>query len=162
MARSKIFLRTRDIDWAFASGGHYIHVSSAGGDLPAVIEDRLFEVWHVLKNAEIVCEPQDVIFNEQFLREKFAKMVDNMSSQERNFRMEWYVHSFKAMAMRGFYSFDRDISTPFEGSEYHWIAKPGRNISEPHYELPEIALGFDPEELEGSDIVAIINNVANG
>lgn len=161
MARSKVLLRTRDIDWAFASEGHYIHVSSAGGNLPTIVEDHLFEIWRELKNAEIVCESTNIVLNEQYLERKFSKLVD-MNPQERDFRMGWYVHSFKAMAMRGFYSFDRDISTPFEGSKYHWIAKPGRNISEPHYKLPEIALGFEPEELEGSDIVAIINNVING
>ena len=157
MARSKAFLRTRDIDWAFASRGYYIHVSSAGGDLPKDIEDSLFDVWYELKNAEIVCLPHDIKWNEQYLEMKFSKMAEQ-NPQDIVFRMNWYTHSFIAMAMRGFYTFDRDISTPFEASEYHWIAQPVKMFREPHLHLPEVALDIvDPEELEGKDIVTFFN-----
>lgn len=157
MARSKEFLRTRDIDWALEVAGKYIHVASAGGDLPMIVEEHLFEIWGEIKKADIVCEENDVVLNEKYLNEKYPKMTDE-GPVAGNMRMEWYVHTFKAMAMRGFYSFDRDISTPVDDSKYRLVAKPGKLFKEmPKLELPKVNLEKTPEDLDGMDIVKVIN-----
>lgn len=149
----------RDIDWAVEIGGKFIHVASAGGDLPTIVEDRLFEIWREIKKADIVCEENDVILNEKYLNEKYPTMT-NEGAVAWNMRMEWYVHTFKAMAMRGFYSFDRDISTPFDDSKYRLVAKPGKLFKViPKLELPKVNLEKTPEELDGMDIVKIINDI---
>jgi len=158
MARSKVFLRTRDVDWALDIGGRYIHVASAGGDLPTIVEDRLFDIWRELKDAPIVCLERDVILNEQYLKEKFANVADE-GPIAGALREEWYVHSFKAMAMRGFYSFDRDIRSPFDDSVYHLVAKPGNMSQAVHYNLPVVNLRIEVEQLDGRDIVRLINEV---
>lgn len=160
MARSKTFLRTRDIDWAVELGGRYIHVSSAGGDLPAIVEDRLFEIWRELKDADIVCEEEDVELNEKYLSEKFPVEAEG-NNVVRNISREWYIHSFKAMAMRGFYSFDRDVRFPIDESKYRMVAKPGKLKRNPEFNLPKIDLNMTPEELDGVDIVKLIDERNN-
>ena len=154
MARSKEFLRCRDIDWAVKIGANYIHVASAGGDLPKIVEDKLFDIWRELKNTEYV--DSVVILNESYLNEKFANL-NELDYEERDFRVKWYVLSFREMAKRGFYSFDRDIRTPIDDSKYRLVAKPERMKVIPNYNFPEINLLWTPEELDGQNIVALID-----
>ena len=156
MPRSKEFLRTRDVDWGIRIGLHYIYVASAGGDIPEMIEDKLFDIWRVLKRSDALFREDEIQLNWHYLNEKFQKLTD-LSYEERIFKTEWYVHSFKAMAMRGFYSFDRDIQSPYENSVYHWIARPRYNILSQELNLPTIKREIDPEEFEGKNIVALIN-----
>lgn len=156
MARSKAFLRTRDVDWAVKIGKNYIHAASAGGDLPGIVDEHLFEIWRELKNSQQVCEEEDVIINQKYIEEKKAELRE-LSEEERELRIQWYTCSFKQMACRGFYSFDRDIRTPFDDSKYRLVARPGRMWVRPEYNLPAIDIESDPEELDGMDIVRWID-----
>lgn len=158
MARSIEFLRCRDIDWAVKLGNNYIHVASAGGDLPTIVENKLHDIWRELKKTEVITE--EVIINEDYIAEKFPINMD-IPAEERDFRIQWYLCSFKEMAKRGFYSFDRDIRTPFEESKYKLVARPGRIVLErPICDLPAIGIEMNPEELDGKDIVRLINEAA--
>ena len=155
MAHSKVFLRTRDIDWAVKIGKNYIHVASAGGDLPKIVDDHLFEIWRELKNTEDIAEG-GVIINEKYINEKFSELRD-ASAEEIEFRKQWYLCSFVEMARRGFYSFDRDVRTPFEDSRYRLVARPDKMKVKPEYNLPVVDLELGPEELDGRDIVRLID-----
>lgn len=156
MARSKVFLRTRDIDWAVKIGKHYIHVASAGGDLPKIVDENLFEIWQELRNTQDVIEGGEVVINEKYISEKFSELR-NISGEESEFRIRWYLCSFVEMAGRGFYSFDRDVRTPFGDSKYRLVASPGKMRVKPECNLPTVDVALEPEELDGTDIVAIIN-----
>lgn len=158
MARSIEFLRCRDIDWAVKLGNNYIHVASAGGDLPTIVENKLHEIWRELKKTDVITE--EVIINEDYIAEKFPNNMD-IPTEERDFRIQWYLCSFIEMAKCGFYSFDRDVRTPFEKSKYRLVVSPGRLLRErPNYDLPAIGIEMNPAELDGKDIVRLINEFA--
>ncbi len=158
MARSKEFLRNRDIDWAVQVGNNYIHVASAGGDLPKIVDANLFDIWRELKDSQYLCDRDDVVLNYEYLNEKFEDLRD-ISSEEKDFRFQWYVCSFVEMARRGYYSFDRDIRTSFNENKYRLVASPGRMEQQPVYNLPSIDINIKPEELDGSNIVKLIDEV---
>lgn len=156
---TKQFLRTRDVDWAIRIGDLYIHASSAGDDLPEMVDHNLLEIWRVLKTTEIIYSADDIQLNEKYLNTKFARQG---IAEGENFqlRKEWYVHSFRAMAMRGFYSFDRDINTPFGDSTYHLIASPKEDKhNNLEINLPHIETKIPIEELEECNLVDVINSL---
>ena len=53
-------MRTRDVDWAIRIGKFYIHVSSAGDDLPAAVQENLYDIWDALKSAPVLYKAEDV------------------------------------------------------------------------------------------------------
>lgn len=156
MTHSKVFLRTRDIDWAVKIGKDYIHVASAGGDLPKIVDDNLFKIWQELKKTRGLIDGGDVIVKEEYISEKYAEFRE-VNADEADFRIQWYICSFVEMASRGFYSFDRDVRTPFEDSKYRLVASPGQMRIMPEYNLPVVDLELEPIELDGRDIVRLID-----
>lgn len=158
MARSEHFLRTRDIDWAIKIGNLYVHASSAGDDLPDIVDQNLSEIWDVLKSAEVLYKAEEVQLNDAYLNALFPpqQLVEN---GELRFRKEWYIHSFRAMAMRGFYSFDRDISTQVGESTYHLVASPRFNTKELNINLPQVEANMTIEELTTCNLVQVINRM---
>ena len=152
-------MRTRDVDWAVKIGGHYIHVCSAGGDLPDIVEDNLFEIWNELKETRVLFSPEQIVVNDEYLNRRFPAQDDN-SNAEIRFQREWYIHSFRAMAMRGFYSFDRDITSPIEDSKYYLVAYPRIPGTRQNLTFPEINQEIEPLDLSGCDIVSYINRLA--
>lgn len=160
MARSKDFLRSRDIDWAVKFGNYYIHVASAGGDLPQMVDNHLFEIWRELKETPILEVSREVVVNEKYISEKFSDMRD-ISDDEARLSVEWYLCSFVEMARRGFYSFDRDVRTSFDDSKYRLVASPGKMSIEPEYVLPFVDIEMEPEELDGKDLVRLIDKNTN-
>ena len=158
MARSKEFLRSRDIDWAVMIGKNYIHVASAGGDLPKIVDNNLFEIWRELKDTRDL--GGEVTINEKYIREKFSDLR-GISDDEARLSIEWYLCSFVEMARRGFYSFDRDIRTSFDDSKYRLVASPSKMRIEPEYSLPSVDIEMKPEELDGADLVRLIDDNTN-
>ena len=65
------------------------------------------------------------------------------------------------MAKRGFYSFDRDVRTPFEYSKYRLVASPGKMRKELEYNLPAVDMEMVPEELDGKELVRLIDERTN-
>jgi hypothetical protein len=159
MPRTEIFLRTRDIDWAVKIGSIYIHASSAGDDLPIIVDNNLTKIWDVLKSSEVIYAADDVQLNDEYLNQRFPQeqTVDN---EELRLRREWYIHSFRAMAMRGYYSFDRDIRTPIGESTYYLIAFPGTGGRDLHLDLPCVGSNITINELNGCNLVQLINRLS--
>lgn len=158
MPRTKQFLRTRDIDWAVKIGNLYLHASSAGDDLPNIVDSHLTEIWDVLKKAEIVCAANEVPLNEDYLNRIFPlELVERDENMQ--MRREWYIHSFRAMAMRGFNSFDRDINTQIGESIYNLVASPKAGSRVPEYALPVIRAEVDLDVLASSNLVRVINDL---
>ena len=101
--------------------------------------------------------------NEEYISEKYAEFRE-VNADEADFRIQWYICSFVEMASRGFYSFDRDVKTPFEDSKtpfedskYRLVASPGQMRVMPEYNLPVVDLELEPIELDGRDIVRLID-----
>lgn len=153
-------MRTRDVDWAIRIGKFYIHVSSAGDDLPAAVQENLYDIWDALKSAPVLYKAEDVELNEVFLKKKFPANYGG-NNEMSQFQREWYIHSFKSMAMRGFYSFDRDISTPVTDSKYNLIAWPKAGPQLLSIRLLTIHKEIDISQLCQGDLVAKINDLWN-
>ena len=98
----------------------------------------------------------EVVINEKYINEKFSDMQDE-NAEVAHFRVQWYLCSFVEMARRGFYSFDRDVRTPFEDSKYRLVASPGQMRVMLEYNLPVVDLELEPIELDGRDIVRLID-----
>lgn len=94
--------------------------------------------------------------NEEYISEKYAEFRE-VNADEADLRIQWYICSFVEMASRGFYSFDRDVRSPFEDSKYRLVASPGQMRVMPEYNLPVVDLELEPIELDGRDIVRLID-----
>lgn len=130
-------IHTRDIDWFCAINGIYVHVASAGGDIPNFINDRrvLRPSQRAAEALEDINTDEEVHINETFLR---GMNVD----------LEHYLPSFVYMAKKGFYSFDRtNIDNPNDG-HYHLVAWPTHLVSNVE-NIPVInTVGLDFDNLE--------------
>lgn len=106
-------IHTRDIDWFCAINGVYVHVASAGGDIPRIINDRnvLRPSQRAVEALEDINTDEEVHINEAFLRRM-------------NVNLESYLPSFVRMAKKGFYSFDRTNINDPEEDRYHLVAWP--------------------------------------
>lgn len=158
MEMTKQFLRTRDVDWAIRIGDLYIHASSAGDDLPEIVNQNLIEVWRTLRATRILYSADEIQLNDEYLNVKFPHQ-QLIEDEDMRLRKEWYVHSFRAMAMRGFYSFDRDINTNFGESRYHLVASPCANNNNAQINLPYINANLTIEELKECNLVEVINQL---
>lgn len=111
-------IHTRDIDWFCAINGIYVHVASAGGNIPNFINN-----YSVLRPSQRAAEAlvdintdDEIHINEAFLRGM-------------NVNLEHYLPSFVRMAKKGFYSFDRtNVDNP-EDDHYHLVAWPTHSVS---------------------------------
>ena len=159
MEMTKQFLRTRDVDWAIRIGDLYIHASSAGDDLPEIVNQNLIEVWKAIKATRILYSADEIQLNDAYLDVKFPRQQLEVD-EDFQLRKEWYIHSFRAMAMRGFYSFDRDINTPVGESTYHLIASPCANNNNAQINLPYINANLTIEELKECNLVEVINQLS--
>lgn len=159
MSRSEQFLRTRDIDWALKVGNLYIHASSAGDNLPDIVDENLSSIWKTLKSATVFYTSDQIQLNDSYLNTLFPpqKLAE---SDDLRLRKEWYVHSFRAMATRGFYSFDRDISTPIGESTYHLIASPGADVRNMQLKLPHVTSNMTIDEFATCNLVQVINRLS--
>ncbi len=170
MARSKIYLRTHDIDWAVKIGEIYIHVSSAGDDLPKIVDKNLWTVWKELKRSKNVCDEGNVKYNDDYLNELFPlrpedeelrrELLQQSEKENEMLRREWYIHSFRAMAMRGFYSFDRDLNSPIGDSYYRLVAYPSEKVTI-GYDLPVIDDDISKNLFDKLKLVERINSMTN-
>ncbi len=121
------FLLSHDIDWFCKIGELYIHGASFGGAIPHLANDEkkmaelLLDIYKQPINQEV-----DIFINEQYLQElNVAK-----EGQDRNN----YLSSFMEFAKRGFYSYDRRITSEDSyldlehKTDYVLIACPKQNI----------------------------------
>lgn len=143
-------IHTRDIDWFCAINGIYVHVASAGGNIPNFINN-----YSVLRPSQRAAEAlvdintdDEIHINEAFLRGK-------------NVNLEHYLPSFVRMAKRGFYSFDRtNVDNP-EDDHYHLVAWPTHSVSNVE-NIPvvnTVGLDFDnPEIMNDIPLTEIIEH----
>ncbi len=107
---------SRDIDWYFKDrNNNLIHVASAGGRLPKIIEenDDLIDSLH----AQILELPSQF---EVTINPLLGQFVSFESDEAR----ELYLTDFSEMAQRGLISIDKTKLGNFEDSKYHVVAFP--------------------------------------
>ncbi|MEE1407245.1 MAG: hypothetical protein U0K42_08240 [Bacteroidales bacterium] len=111
-------IHTRDIDWFCAINGVYVHVASAGGDIPRIINDRnvLRPCQRAVEALEDINTDEEVHINDAFLRRM-------------NVNLESYLPSFVRMAKKGFYSFYRTNINDPDDDHYHLVAWPTHPVA---------------------------------
>ena len=117
MRYTDAYLINHDIDWFCIVNGVYIHVASAGGQLPSQINDD-----ERLKNAQYQVEQLPDIYSDEEIEYNEAA-ISNVLGNDAKSRAQ-YIESFTAMARKGFASFDRtNIANPLD-NHYHLVCKP--------------------------------------
>lgn len=112
------YLINHDIDWFCIVNGVYIHVASAGGQLPSLINDD-----DSLKNAQYQVELLPDIYSDEEIEYNEEAINNALGINGEKGRYQ-YVESFTAMARKGFASFDRtNIANP-QDNHYHLVCKP--------------------------------------
>lgn len=130
------YLSTRDIDWFCKINNKFIHVASAGGLLPSSINDRIINEKLQILVSELpdIYTNDQLSYNEEFLNKRFNNNTE---------AIEDYVRTFKEMAKKGFYSYDRtNFSEKFEDS-YHLVVYPKQSKDLNNEELIETIPSFD-------------------
>ena len=114
--------RDYDLDWFFKVGDKYIHVASAGGEVPEAIKGRFAQFHEILQAiSEIPSEFSPIIDEPKLLEHLHLREGENPEGYEA------FVLFFKGMAMKGFYSFDKQHITDQEDNHYILVAEPGLN-----------------------------------
>lgn len=118
MKYSKYYLYSHDIDWFCVVNGVYIHVASAGGDIPSQINDvdSLKVIQNQIEMLPDLYTNDEIDYNEPAI----INVMGLTGVKERS----QYIESFTAMSRKGFVSFDRtNIGNP-EDNRYHMVCKP--------------------------------------
>ena len=120
MKYSECYLINHDIDWFCRVNDYYIHVASAGGMIPSIINDsnRLRDIQYQVEMLGMQYDEKDIEYDE----EAIAKAL---GTQEGRLR-DRYKASFLKMARKGFISIDRtSVEDPFD-NRYHIVCRPKR------------------------------------
>ena len=111
------YMMTHDIDWFCIVNGVYVHLASAGGILPRGFRNResLRTLQNRIANVPLVCGENDVMYNEDFLSQRFENNPKGRAS---------YLVTFKEMAQKGFVSMDRTNLNDSSDNHYHIVCYP--------------------------------------
>lgn len=151
------YLLSKDIDWFFQINNSYVHVASAGGSLPASVNNRekLRNIQHQVFNLPYLYSEEEVAVNMIFIQRLLGLNINN--NQEQYFQ---YLQSFMIFARKGFISLDRTyVNDPFS-NHYHIVCAPRKNKNELHLDyIPNI----NPDGLPKGifDYEVFDNNIIN-
>ena len=143
MKYTEIYMMNHDIDWFCVVNDIYIHVASAGGMLPDLINDKdtLRDIQHQVQMLPDIYSEDEIEYNDI--------AIDNVVG-ENNFKArQLYVESFVAMARKGFASFDRTNISEFSNNQYHLVCWPKGFKRKPNsLELYSIQANKDDNKLK--------------
>ena len=109
---------TRDIDWFVKIGDIYIHGASNGGVLPSMItkgQNRLIQQAVAKMDYLYADSENDIFINSDYVNQRLKGQKGLLETDGDNFSpYNAYITSFKNMARKGFYSFDRVIASTLE------------------------------------------------
>ena len=112
------YLSSHDIDWFCAVNDFYIHVASAGGDIPSQINDveSLKEAQFQVALLPDIYTDEEIEYNEAAIKNVLGP--DGLKGREA------YIESFTAMSRKGFISYDKtNVGDPTD-NRYHRVCKP--------------------------------------
>lgn len=116
---------TRDIDWFVKIGDIYIHGASNGGILPSMItKGQNRQIQQIVAQMDYLYEDSEneIYINKGYVEQRLGKaevIADFETQYEEKPAVDKispynaYIASFKDMARKGFYSFDREIAPTF-------------------------------------------------
>lgn len=109
---------TRDIDWFVKIGDIYIHGASNGGVLPSMItkgQNRQIQQAVAKMDYLYADSENDIFINSDYVNQRLKGQKGLLETDGDNFSLyNAYITSFKNMARKGFYSFDRVIASTLE------------------------------------------------
>jgi hypothetical protein len=109
---------TRDIDWFVKIGDIYIHGASNGGVLPSMItkgQNRQIQKAVAKMDYLYADSENDIFINSDYVNQRLKGQKGLLETDGDNFSpYNAYITSFKNMARKGFYSFDRVIASTLE------------------------------------------------
>lgn len=151
------YLLSKDIDWFFQINNSYVHVASAGGSLPASVNNRekLRNIQHQVFNLPYLYSEEEVAVNMIFIQRLLGLNINN--NQEQYFQ---YLQSFMIFARKGFISLDRTYVNDSFSNHYHIVCAPRKNKNELHLDyIPNI----NPDGLPKGifDYEVFDNNIIN-
>ena len=152
MEYSESYQSTRDIDWFFKIGGRNIHVASNGGKIPDFVNDilRLRNEQAKVSMLESLVPLKNIIVNQNVVDGRIQETLKNVSVYQydgisSDTLKEAYLKSFKEMASKGFYSYDRVLG---EDSKYILVCFPSEEVDLSNH---HIVLLDATDEIEFSD-----------
>ena len=108
----------RDIDWFVKIGDIYIHGASNGGVLPSMItkgQNRQIQQAVAKMDYLYADSENDIFINSDYVNQRLKGQKGLLETDGDNFSpYNAYITSFKNMARKGFYSFDRVIASTLE------------------------------------------------
>lgn len=109
---------TRDIDWFVKIGDIYIHGASNGGVLPSMItKGQNRQIQKAVAKMDYMYEDSEneIFINSDYVKKRLKGQKGLLETDGDNFSpYNAYIASFKNMARKGFYSFDRVIASTLE------------------------------------------------
>ena len=108
--------RQYDLDWFFVAGDKLCHAASAGGNLPGLfisVLDKYLSIVQIIAN-----------MSSAFQVETNPFVTELLNGEDNEIGMRMYLTTFKGMASKGFYSFDRKNLRNPESNEYVLVASP--------------------------------------
>lgn len=124
MRYTKSYQSTHDIDWFFRDGERLVHVASNGAELPSFVDDvkNLRAIQTQVANMAVY-EGIEVDINQEYVDHRFKMLSEILNIEITEESKENYLASFREMALKGFYSYDRDL---VEKSLFHLICSPSK------------------------------------
>ncbi|MDE6787461.1 MAG: hypothetical protein K2J46_10550 [Muribaculaceae bacterium] len=121
MEYSESYIFSKDIDWFFKMNNRYIHVASAGGKLPAIINDRekLRQIQYEVYNLPYIFSAEEIRINQGFIRQLLSPQLNDNPQL-----YDSYVESFINFARKGFISCDRTEIENEMSNIYHVVCVP--------------------------------------
>ena len=117
---------TRDIDWFVKIGDIYIHGASNGGILPSMItKGQNRQIQQIVAQMDYLYEDSEneIYINNGYVEQRL-EMAKGLADSQAQYKEKpavdnispynAYIASFKDMARKGFYSFDREIDPTFD------------------------------------------------
>ena len=109
---------TRDIDWFVKIGNIYIHGASNGGVLPSMItkgQNRQIQQAVAKMDYLYADSENDIFVNSDYVNQRLKGQKRLLETDGDIFSpYNAYIASFKDMARKGFYSYDREIAPTLE------------------------------------------------
>lgn len=139
MRYSDSYIANHDIDWFCTIGGLCVHVASAGGKIPDLIndDDQLRTIQHQVELLPDIYSDEDISYNEAAI----SRVIGQENGPKARAQ---YLESFSAMARKGFISLDKKNIADPEDNHYHMVCWPSRMDRMPQgLDLPQYTLGDD-------------------
>ena len=174
MEYTEMEMLNKDIDWFLQIQSRRIHVASAGGMLPYIIQrekDYNEERFRIISQLPDLYADEELEVNPLLrtllhidkLEEEYGLVLETLNIPLGNdvidtYLSKLYVPAFSKFARKGFISFD-NTNFSKEGL-YHWVVKPSKAILKEWNEGVELNL---PVQIGNEEkLTALIRDIENG